>query len=115
MKSQFEQNLLPVSAGSDDVKLGSMACLTIPANDMAANYVINLADGTGYGQRVRVLCEGIAAGVGKSVLTLANAGLQLDGATALNTATFDAADEEIILMWQGLKWHVKDVAGATLA
>lgn len=113
--SQFEHNVQPVSGSSETLKLGSSADVVIPANNMAANYVVNLPDGTAVGQRVHAICEGTAAGVGKTVLTLANAGLQLDGATALNTITFDAADEESYLEWQGLKWHLKDSVGATLA
>jgi len=110
-----QQDIVAVSGGSVDVLLGSGACVKIPANDIAVSQVLALADGESFGQRLHVLCEGTAAGVGKTVLTLANAGIQIDGSTALASITYDAAGEESFLQWNGLKWHLMDNVGGTIA
>ena len=113
--SQFEHNIQATAGGSETLKLGSSCDVVIPANNIASNYTITLPDGTAVGQRCHILCTGTAAGAGKTVVALANAGLQIDGSTAPVSLTYDAADEESFLEWNGLKWHLKDSVGATIA
>jgi hypothetical protein len=49
------------------------------------------------------------------VVTPATAGLQKNGSTALVSFSMDAADEWIILEWDGVRWREVASAGTTLA
>jgi len=112
--SQFEHNIQITTGGSETLNLGSSADVIIPASDIASAYTINLLDGTSVGQRVHILCTGTAADA-VPIVVLENTGIQIDGSTALVSLAFDAADEESFLEWNGLKWHLMDSVGATLA
>lgn len=66
---------------------------------MAANSTYVLADETNDERRKVFVCLG-ALGTSDYVVTVTS-GMQKDGSTALATATFDAAQEEVTLEWLG--------------
>jgi len=71
-----------------------------------------LADGTYIGQRKGFYCLGAVGGSYDITVDLATAGLQADGSTAMVGLTFDAADEEAYIEWNGIWRELAHVGGA---
>jgi len=85
---------------------GSITIATADANGA-------LADGDQFGLKKGFYCLG-AMTTNAVKVTPATAGLQMDKATAFASCTFDAADEVLILRWDGI-WVVTGIVGATQA
>ena len=77
------------------------------------NAIETLANGTYIGQRKLVSLEDDLT-TSDYVLTV-TAGVQLDGATALASATFDGVNDESMLEWMGLHWKLIANSGTGLA
>lgn len=80
---------------------------------LAADATYTLADATVPGLRKGFEC--LAAMTTNDIVVTVTNGEQRDGATALATASFDAADEKILLEWADGAWVEVYSTGATLA
>lgn len=108
------QYLVPVAAGGAITpSLNGMTLINGgTVND--AHITATLADGTFIGQTKAIKVHTLIGNTKNFVLTVTN-GVQLNGSTALASITFNAADEQSVLVWMGAHWKLIANSGATLA
>lgn len=76
----------------------------------AQNATFTMADGTSVGQQKKFVCD---ATITTSDVVVTVNGIQLDGSTALQTSSMDAAAEETTVEWRG-DWFCISNVGATI-
>jgi hypothetical protein len=112
-ESGLREYKTPTGSGKEAAMVGGytewMGTLTPSADDVPP-----LAAGLFIGQKKAYLLNA-ALGGNDIVVTPAAAGVQLDGATALNTMELDGANDFSLLEWNGLKWQLKANSGTALA
>ena len=81
---------------------------------VTAHATYTLANGKQIGERKSIKVTDLIGSTKNLVVTVTN-GVQIDRTTALATLTFNAADEEAILEWDGMNWALLGYAGVTLA
>jgi len=115
-----ESGLLEVVPGATLTAGGASAGLLVGGVTLftggvtpASNYTATLASGKYSGQRKRFGCLGTLT-TNDAVITV-TAGEQLDGSTDLASITQDAANEDSLLEWGGIKWRLMHNAGSALA
>ena len=97
------------AAGAITCMVGGVTRFAVATCSSDATFT--MADGTKADQRKKFVCD---ATITTSDVVITVNGIQLDGATALTTAKFDAAAEEVTLEWCG-DWYCRGVAGAAIA
>lgn len=113
-ESGLVEVIKPVAAGGA-ITLSKCGTTLIDGSLVSAAHCTNtLANGTFIGQRKRIKVS-VLIGASKNFVLTVTSGVQLDGATALASITFNAANEESELEWMGPHWKVIANAGATLA
>jgi hypothetical protein len=112
-ESGLVEYVTPTNSGSTAAMVGgytiAMGGITIANDDVPP-----LAAGLFIGMKKAYTCTGTIT-TGDYLVTPAAAGVQLDGATALNTLELDGASDLSILEWNGLKWQLKVNSGTALA
>jgi len=73
-----------------------------------------LANGKFIGERKSIVITNTVGSSKNLVVTVTN-GVQIDRTTALASLTFNAANEEAILEWNGMDWALLGYVGVTLA
>lgn len=108
------QRLTPVAAGGAIVAapIGATLVNGTAVND--AHITCTLANGTVIGQKKMFLVTN-TIGNSKNLVVTVTSGVQLDGTTALNSMTFNSANERSILEWMGNAWKLIHSVGTTLA
>jgi len=108
------QSITPVAAGGA-ITVSVEGLTTINGGTVAdAHITATLADGTYVGQRKAVTINTLIGGSKNFVYTITT-GKQVDGATALVSLTFNAADEQAVLEWTGAHWQLLSHSGVTIA
>lgn len=85
----------------------------IPAETITANATYTLADGNFYGEKKAIELTG-ALTTSDLVVTVTN-GVQLNGTTALATASFDGDNDTSVFEWFGQHWKLIANSGTALA
>lgn len=102
----------PSAGGAVEIMAGGVS-VVLGGITLAANVTTTIADGNAVGMDKTLVCSGDLTS-NSFVATLATAGIQMDGSTALTTITVNGAGQIASLTWYGV-WQLQCNAGATLA
>lgn len=115
-ESGLIETLVIAAAGGAVTPMIGGVTLIDGAAVVTAHATYTLLAGNIIGQRKRFKVVGADIGTSKNfVLTTTGLAVQMDGSTALATATFNAENEESLFEYVGGKWKLIYNAGTTLA